>query len=103
MLDACNKVLDRSTDSADAIRIGFCMGFVLGARGTLKMWEDVDDIGGVPDKLQTPLACIPDEVSNLQMTRVFVKYLEEHPQDLHDPSFILFFLSAADAFPCTSD
>jgi hypothetical protein len=44
--------------------------------------------------------CIPDEASILQLARVLVKWLREHPEKLHEPKSTLTLAAFEDAFPC---
>jgi Rap1a immunity proteins len=47
-----------------------------------------------------PFYCLPHEVTHGQLIRVVMKYLKEHPKDLH--SFAAWLVAAAltDAYPC---
>lgn len=45
--------------------------------------------------------CVPKDVPVSQLVRVVVKYLEEHPAQLHNPAHGLVYASLKDAFPCT--
>ena len=45
-------------------------------------------------------ACIPEGVSILQLARVLVKWLKDHPARLHEPRAILVGDAFKDAFPC---
>jgi len=47
-----------------------------------------------------PIACGPDEVPILQLARVVVKWLREHPERLHEPKGVLAIEALRDAFPC---
>jgi len=44
--------------------------------------------------------CIPDQVSVLQLARVLVKWLKDHPERLHETKVVLTMASFKDAFPC---
>jgi hypothetical protein len=45
--------------------------------------------------------CLPDGYTNVQGVQVVVKYLNEHPEQLHFPRVLLVFLSFGSAFTCT--
>lgn len=45
-------------------------------------------------------ACIPDNASTLQLARVLVKWLREHPEKLHELKGTLTKAAFIDAFPC---
>lgn len=44
--------------------------------------------------------CPPVNLSDQQVVRVLVKYLQDNPQQLHRPARILIMMSLVDAFPC---
>jgi hypothetical protein len=44
--------------------------------------------------------CLPEAVTNGQNRTVFVKYLEDHPEELHKPAAVLLIDSLRKAFPC---
>ena len=44
--------------------------------------------------------CYPQDATVEQVRRVIVKYLEEHPQDLHYSAAESAFIALGDAFPC---
>jgi len=45
--------------------------------------------------------CAPEqELKVIQRIRVVVKYLDEHPEKLHDPDSLLIALAFIEAFPC---
>lgn len=50
------------------------------------------------DTLQ--VACIPYDASPLQLGRVLLKWLRDHPERLHEPPIILVLDSLKAAFPC---
>jgi hypothetical protein len=50
---------------------------------------------------QLRIACVPDEnVRILQLGRVLIKWLREHPERLHEPKTILATDALRDSFPC---
>jgi hypothetical protein len=46
------------------------------------------------------VACIPQNASLLQLARVVVKWLRDHPDQLQKPKAILVQQALQDAFPC---
>jgi hypothetical protein len=46
------------------------------------------------------IACIPDTVYSLQLARITVKWLKEHPERLHQPAGLLTLEAIKNAFPC---
>ena len=47
-------------------------------------------------------ACIPDKASTLQLARVLVKWLRDHPERLHELKSTLVMDAFQNAFPCES-
>jgi len=50
--------------------------------------------------VQTAFICIPDGVSPAQLARIVVKWLQEHPERLHEQKSVLTLKAFTDAFPC---
>jgi hypothetical protein len=44
--------------------------------------------------------CLPVNVDNGQILLVFIKYLEDDPEELHKPANLLFVEEMRKAFPC---
>ena len=73
-----------------------CIGFIAGTEETLEFWKVMNE-----DSIPKPLRfCFPDGVTNGQIIKVFVKYLNDHPADLHHSAVTLFMQSQNEAFPC---
>jgi hypothetical protein len=53
-----------------------------------------------PNIMQT--ICFPDGVNGEQMTRIVLKFLQDHPARLHDPAYALIFAATLDAFECSA-
>ena len=47
------------------------------------------------------LFCLPENVGAIQVIRVIVKFLDNHPEMLHQKSEILIPVALAIAFPCS--
>ncbi|MGA7225461.1 MAG: Rap1a/Tai family immunity protein, partial [Candidatus Acidiferrales bacterium] len=77
--------------------VGFCFGFIDGANSAHQVWAASDKTN---HRNHAMSYCFPDSVTNGQMLRVFVKYLDEHPQDLHEPAALLYIEAMRRAFPC---
>ena len=93
-LRACNEMLKFDNGGEYVpFPVGLCTGFVLGSNGVYQIWEYVD--GGA--------ICIPKGASAGQLARVFVKYLDAHPEKLHNPAAILYYKAMLAAYPCASE
>jgi hypothetical protein len=75
---------------------GYCLGFVDATA------HELDGMATEIAKMQnTPkTVCFPDQATSAQFVRVIVKYLEDHPADLHKRSWTLANLALIQAFPC---
>jgi hypothetical protein len=77
----------------------FCIGYIRGVTDTMITWKEVDiarkATGAGPDH-----PCIPQSASVDELVRVAVKYLDDHPEDLHLPAESLVFGAMRKAFPC---
>ena len=92
-----NKVDRTSEGPGTAFDIGFCAGFIGGVLSGAEVWEVTDKIR----KQTYPMAfCRPENANNGEIIRVFVKYLEDHPERLHEPAGLLLLTSLSTAFPC---
>lgn len=76
---------------AAAYEDGLCMGFVLGATQFLSFWEHE----GLP-----PIVCLPDAVTNGQAIKIWMKFLKDHPEDLHRAALLTYLAALKIAFPC---
>lgn len=69
------------------------LSYLTGLVDTLAAWRSISP--------QSALVCLPEAgISGDQATRIVVKWLEEHPKQLHETSRILSLLALRDAFPC---
>ena len=87
LLKECQKAVMLADDGdvtyGDVAEIASCTGFIHG-------------LMAVPNTF----FCIPVNVSTGQAMRVLVKYLQEHPENLHLAKGKLALDAFADAFPC---
>jgi hypothetical protein len=125
LLDACGALVDfedspSSISSLNADRftertgqINWCAGYLsatqdmlgqsyanlifMGAAGVTLAGPDKEK-HAVFDDFRGP--CVPDNATLLQVARVLVKWLREHPERLHEPKGALTIASLHDAFPC---
>jgi len=79
-------------DIAETLQASHCAGFVAGMNDMATVLMDL---------FERKLYCLPREGLELgQILRVFIKWLEEHPADLHGTARTLFIQSMRDNFPC---
>jgi hypothetical protein len=122
LLDECSayiRVADSpsltKTSALDKAKFMWCEGYL---RATLeysveqKMRLAVLGAAGLrfsgPDKVQENAlkvldpVCSPENISILQMARVILKWLQNHPERLHEAESLLVRDALESAFPCTS-
>jgi len=73
------------------IKANYCNGLLRGVKDTHDM---------VSSELKSRYFCIPNEVKLPQLVRIVVKYLEEHPEELHVFDSGLVLKSYVVNFPC---
>jgi len=82
------------TSSTDKLlNIGHCTGFVQGFLQTNGYYYHIASSN-------KPLACPPISVTTFQAVRVLFKYLNEHPEMLHESEFLLIRWALEESFPC---
>lgn len=97
LLRQCNLMLD-SKEIMNASRLevlgaGQCIGKVAGVRNTLVYLSDLKEM--------PKLLCANGAfITNDQSVRIVVKYLNDHPKDLHMEPSALIMMALMDAFPC---
>jgi len=77
----------------DTVGASHCLGFIQG----LNQMNDFYGLKGAP-----MFFCRPREVTAGQATRIVVKYLRDHPEELHKEDFVLVVAALSAAFPCTN-
>ena len=92
MLFACKAAI-RSHDNPDS-PIGengmYCSGYTLGILELIQLQQ----FSGKTEE------CVPQNITSLQAIRIYVKYLEEHPEKFHQSATILYVGSLEEAFGC---
>lgn len=96
LLPKCKALLNSA--GADAFNAGYCGGFLDAAYSMVQLWQVTDESASRP---RTIRYCAPENVTNGQIARVFVKDLEDHPEELHRPASLLYAWALEKAFPCT--
>lgn len=127
LLDYCGVVVDAADSPASLTslsgdrfteqmgKFNWCAGYLQATQDAASLTEvnlALIAMTGVtlagPDKVREYAfqtlrgACIPDKASVLQLARVLVKWLREHPERLHESKGILLVAALKDAFPCAA-
>lgn len=77
---------------------GYCLGFIAGWRGAETLLARHPDLEGTG--IQLVPYCVPDAATTDQLRLVWLRYLEMHPEELHETPIFTFISSLRDAFPC---
>lgn len=100
LLKACNAAVqydDTGKSNGTSVDVGYCYGFVEGVRNTLAIWT----ISAKTLHEAGPHVCMPSEgIENGQAARIIVKYLKDHPEELHEFAALLAMEAFQNAFPC---
>jgi hypothetical protein len=90
-----NKLLERCeahVNDTNVAKGAACMGYLEGiddVHDTFTIWKEMDKQW-----------CTPDKINSDQLVRVMVKYLQEHPEQLHLAASSLVPHALHAAFPC---
>ncbi len=88
--DTSGEVLDLLEKHGE---VSLCLGFIQGITQTNLLYQRVLD--------ENAQFCLPaGGITNGQAARIVVKYLRDHPEDLHRHEFVLAFRAFKEAFPC---
>lgn len=82
----------KSLDASKLVGAGRCVGFLQGVFAMNYYYEWKGD----------GLFCFPNSVTYGQYVRIVVKYLRDHPEQLHKDEFLLAATALITAFPCTN-
>ena len=107
-LEVCSsiEISPDKMNAADLANMSRCQGFMQGlgdgvgvATAVIKQSNPALNLKGSISDLGI---CFPVEVNYLQVIRVVLKYIREHPEQAHLPSAVLAFTADLQAFPCTA-
>ena len=98
LLNAC-EVYEKASatnfkELHDAFDVGYCMGIVAGISSTQIIYSEY-----LPKDFKEKV-CWPDGTSNAQNIRVVMKYLRDHPAELHLPDSLLIIRAFREAYGC---
>lgn len=108
LLRECQKVVDMQNDSPDYIKspgeAGLCIGYMRGF-DDMQFQMAYARSGFSPDATEIEkfrIYCSPKDVTYGQEARIIVKYLNDHPEELHYAAGSELILILAKYFPCHS-
>ena len=76
----------------DGFRDGHNYGMFEGAQRPSLTFEEISQQHGI--------VCVPQKASNIQLVEVFIKFINEYPEYLHQEPEAALYLSWLEAFPC---
>lgn len=118
MVDSADNPSSSSSMSNDRFaermsQVSWCVGYLEGVQGVLMQNQVTLGLMGMMGMTLTGTdkqkawsvdtlhgACFPDNAPILQLGRVLVKWLREHPERLHESKIILTEEALKDSFPC---
>lgn len=91
-----SQITPKNQDAVEAsMGAGQCAGIISGIRHLNGFYEL-----HLADTEKNPLFCIPAKATNKQLWMVVIKYIEDHPEDMHEHEMNLVVLAFNKAFPC---
>ncbi len=103
LLDSCGEVVkaqDNPNYKADVYKFSWCIGYIRGYNAAMVMQRTASSTTYSEYKTTGFLGVLlPDSVTNGQIARVIVKWLQDHPQDLHKDADMLTLSILREAFP----
>jgi len=92
LLADCAEVMEpRSDKNINILNASVCVSFIHGMRIATDIHQH---------QLKVSLFCTPHKVSAMQTVRIVYKYLQEHPEKLHESKNWLVLYALEEAFPC---
>jgi hypothetical protein len=88
LLEQCEAHIDKTIMVKSALCVGFIRG-VYNTHETFTNWKQMDKRW-----------CMSDGITYTQAIRVVIKFLQEHPEELHLSASGLVSNAFSDAFPC---
>jgi hypothetical protein len=97
LLQQCqDKTPDELIDPSNALMHGFCLGLfngLIASSVAATLLKEQFNLG-------RPLFCAPSGVTPDQARRSFLKWMNEHPENLHEDAIPHAVISLMKAFPC---
>ncbi len=103
LLTTCTAALKMTDDGintvsgGDQIKGTYCVGYISGIKDMLYAVVELSKSQG-----QTPTVCMPEDgIGNGQALRIVVKFLKDHPEQLHNSGITLVLKSLQQSYPCS--
>ena len=76
----------------DSMMLGMCLGYLHGI-------VETQDVLVAMEQIQ-PLFCTPEKSNYLKAMKIIEKYMDDQPENLHLPFFLITINALKEAFPC---
>jgi|HubBroStandDraft_1064217.scaffolds.fasta_scaffold168636_2 hypothetical protein len=94
-----HAVQETPSDLSSSWSAGLCAGYISGVVDSQAMWEAFEHVEKNYEQFHY---CMPAAATNEQALKIVVKYLDDHPERLHEPANILILEALHKAFPCAN-
>jgi hypothetical protein len=74
-----------------------CLGYL---NGIMDAYADWDTVNTRRHANNPSPACLPSNINTQELAMVVVKFLNDHPDKLHDPYYDLVTIALSEAYPC---
>jgi hypothetical protein len=98
LVSYCQVAKKTVMTDAEMIQFQFCNGYIQGISDAMQMQQAEIDAKGRLIHKQT--YCLPDEVTTTELALVYLKYMDGHPEKLHEDSFVTLWNALNDAYRC---
>lgn len=98
LLNECSFELKDNIPNSDSVGLAhraFCIGYLSGVKNLGSLYA-----AWIQGTQKKPLFCTPYEVTTGQIIRVVVKFLNDHPERLHEHALFMVVDAMGQAFPC---
>ncbi len=97
LLEECQLAVSGDASTADkSMKATFCVGYLLGVLDTYTVWSIADSKTNVAS---SAVPCVPNGVTVLEVSKVVVKYLNAHPDTIHESYKLLVWKALLGAYP----
>ncbi|BCG88271.1 hypothetical protein MesoLj113c_43810 [Mesorhizobium sp. 113-3-9] len=102
LLEACRELVagihsDNQTEDGIIVPSTFTSGLCM---GSMQMLKGLSQLSFQGESRPALALCVPTEVRTTQYARIVVKYLDAHPEELHQDGSYLAYIALNSAFPC---
>lgn len=97
---ACKGAVMADMSACYAYIEGFMTGQAIAMGKVIALGTEEKDLSYVEARRRYMKYCLPETVTHDQIVRVFVKYINDHPEKLHEQAGNMLHAALQEAFPC---